>query len=136
MAIRGDVIVKFKRRRSLRRTDAALGRAYKQVAKEMEREMKQKVSRLFPPASAPFRYPRRRTGRFRSGIAVTGTVKGITVSSVQPYGKWLEEGTANMRPRTWARRVLIFGANRKKWEARIAALAKKFSGGSTLRGRR
>ena len=136
MAIRGTVIVKFQRRRALRRTKAAMGRAYKEVAKEIEREIKQKVSRSFPPASAPFQYPRRRTGRFRSGIAVTGTVNGITVSSVMPYGKFLEEGTSRMLPRTWARRVLLFGANRKKWEARIAALAKKFTGGSKLRGRR
>ena len=133
MAIRGQVIVKFKRRRTLKRTDAALGRAYKQVATEIKAEIIRKVNRPFPPASRHGQYPRRRSGRFRSGIEVTGTKNGITISSAAVYGKFLEEGTSRMLPRTWARRVLLFGGNRAKWEKRIATLAKKFSGGSKVR---
>lgn len=128
--------MKFQRRRALRRIDAAMGKAYKQVAREVKTEIVRKVGKQGPPRSRPFRYPKMDSGDFMRGIEVTGTAKGITISSVMPYGRYLEEGTENMLPRTWARRVLIFGANRKKWEARIAAWAKKFTGGSKLRGRR
>jgi len=137
MAIRGKIIVKFKRKRALTSvSDRALGRAYKEVASQIHSEIFRKVSRPYPPASKHGQYPRKRSGDFRDGIAVTGTKNGITISSSEDYGKYLEDGTSRMLPRTWAKRVLMWGNNRQKWEQKIAALARKYTGGSKVRSRR
>ena len=133
MPIRGTIIMKFRRRRGILASQRALGRAYSEVAEEVERVIKRKVAREHPPASKHGQFPRLRSGKFRTGIKVTGTAKGITVSSVEAYGKYLEDGTVNMLPRTWAKRVLVWGDNRAKWEKKIGVLARKYTpGGSSI----
>lgn len=132
MPIRGTIIMKFKIHRRLRGSKRAFDRAHKEVAEEMEFEIKRKVARAYPPASKHGQFPRLRSGKFRTGIKVTGTAFGITVSSVQKYGKYLEDGTVNMRPRTWAKRVLVWGDNRAKWEKKIGALARIYTGRSAI----
>ena len=135
MAISGTIIVKFKRRRALQRTKAALGKAYAQVAKEMEAEMKRKTGRQGPPRSLAGQYPKMDTGNFNEGINVTGTVNGITVASTMRYGAALEYKDPNAGGRPWASRVMTSGDQRKRWEKRIAKLALQFSGGKAKKGR-
>ena len=136
MAISGTIITKFKTKARIRSSQRALGRAYREVAQDIENEMKTKSrAKQYPPASRPGQFPAERTGNFAHGINVTGTAKGITVASTMGYGKLLESGTSKMSPRPWAHRVL----RQKKWETKIAKLAMKYTGGkakTSKKGRR
>lgn len=154
----------------MRGSQRAIGRAFRQVAGELESYIRGEwVSTPFPPPSEPYTPPHLRTGSFRAGVRVSGSEKGLTISSTEPYGAYLEHGVKRaarqvgakrakririrmgktgtsgmgesmrkvahalmkgpwyMKPRPWARAALT--RNRQTIEARIAKLAREYTGG-------
>lgn len=124
---RGQVIVHYDVAEVAEASGRAFDKAARQVAGEIEAYMQAKCSRPYPPASKPGQYPKIRSGEHVSGIHVTGTRNGVTVYAEALHSLFLEHGTVNMEPRPWADRAL----NARDWMARIAKLARQFTGGSS-----
>lgn len=128
----GQVIVRMDPGEIANVSGRAMGRAMNQVAEEIELYIQEHSSTLYPPPSKPGQYPHERSGDFKSGVHVTGTQRGFTVYSRAPYGIYLEEGnTRGMAPRPWAYRALVA----RDWLAKVAKLAREFTGGSRRRSR-
>lgn len=130
MAIRygRTLITKFDTVNVSRRLLTAWGKAMSVVAREMEEEIRASIQKPYPPASKPGNPPHRRSGYLAGSVTGTGDQKGIRIHEAQ-YGRFLEGGTARMDPRPHVLPVLFTKsfAPRKKWEKRIAQLAKEFS---------
>lgn len=135
-APRGQVIVRFPIAEVEEASKRALSRAAKEVAAEIEAYAIAKSSRPCDGRpgshSKPGQYPKMETGEFVSGLRVTGSNTGITFYSQAPHGRYLEEGTINMDPRPWATKA----ANARNWMAKIAKLARQYTGGSRKPTRR
>jgi hypothetical protein len=130
----GEVIVHFDVDAVAEASGRAFDRAARQVATEIEAYMIGKMSRPNPTGknpSAPGQYPKMVSAALIEGVRVTGTRNGVTVYSRQPYGRYLDEGTDKMAPRPWATRALFA----RDWMARIARLAREFTGGSRRRSK-
>lgn len=131
MAIRygRTLITEFHTANVSRRLLSAWGKAMSTVAREMEAEIRSSLQNPYPPASVPGRPPHRRTGYLAGSVAGTGDETGIRIREAQ-YGRFLEGGTARMDPRPHVLPVLFTKsfAPRKRWEKRIAALAKSYVG--------
>ena len=117
------------------------------IQAEIKAEVQALIATPYPPPSAPFRPPHRRTGKLQSGITVTvekgarGRAAALVVKSNQVYGPMLEFGTSKMSPRPFGRVVLLAGGRRgtklkKKWTDKIARVARQKTKASTKNRRR
>lgn len=103
-------------------------RAARAVAGELEDYIKYRCSRPNPGGKNPSKkgeYPKQVLGNFVDGVNVVYSRdnKALRVYSVQPYGKYLNDGTPNMEPRPWVEKALAS----RDWLKRIAETAKAFS---------
>lgn len=69
------------------------------LAKEIAEEARRLSNRRFPPASAPYEAPARRSGQFRDGIKAEPSGNRAKVTFLAPYSGFLLFGTVNMEPR-------------------------------------
>lgn len=132
MAISGKIISKFTTKRTFRVSKNAVNKALKVVAKEIERDIKKRLDKPFPPASRPGQSPHKRTGRLQRSVIATagnGTIRVRTVN----YGLFLEKPRDISKSRPFVAPVLLGAKNKKKWEKKIATLTKKSTGGSRKR---
>lgn len=110
--------IEFKTGRIIRRERKATSMAFNAVVKQMEREIRRKISTPYPPASTPGSHPhmRRPATGLRSQLRVLR--KGVSIFvRVPQYGLYLEGGTSRMAARPFIRRNIH---DRKKfWTKKI-----------------
>lgn len=115
--------ITFVGRKVLGVTRNALAKARKQVAKEIQADIRKKISKPFPPASTPGSHPHsRRASGLKVNVFVKNEGRDIVVR-VPQYGIWLEGGTSRMRARPFIARNVF----QKRWAKRLTNLARKFN---------
>jgi hypothetical protein len=135
MPIRGTIINRVDVRQIKTASQHAIARASKQVAAELEKHIVRHSSRPNPFGDNPStggQYPKKVSGDFVEGVAVTGTDRYLTISSQMIYGAYLESGTKRMDARPWATKAW----NAKDWKTRISQLARKYTSAEWKRRRR
>lgn len=122
--------IKFTTKRQIKRTNKAMAKARRQVAKEMTTALKRSISAPYPPASKPGNSPHLRTGTLRGKTEAVVRGREIVIKTTQ-VGIFLEGGTQNMEARPFINKeVSIKGKGRgisNKWAKRLNVLTRKFA---------
>ncbi len=130
----GQVIVRMDVEAIVEASGRAFDKAAKQVAGELDEYIQAQITKAqSPPPSRPGQYPhvgaKYDHPKLYESYSVTGTRQGLKVYCRVPHGLYLNEGTDKMAPRPWATRAI----NARDWMARIAKLARQYTGGGRRR---
>lgn len=97
------VRIQFNTGRIIKRERRATAMAMSAAVAKMQKTVRGKIGKPYPPASTPGSHPHKRTGRLQSTFRVLRKGKKIFVRTLQ-YGIYLEGGTSKMAARPFIRR--------------------------------
>ena|SRR3990172_5664840 len=129
--IRGTMQATFRTREVANTSKRAVLRAMREVAGEIEAQIRTAISIQGPPRSLPGEPPHKDTGRLHANFRVTAGSEGLNVWAM-PYAWFLEGGTVNMDPRPFVGPIMRgrhgTGLLRKSWDEEIARRARRYTG--------
>ena len=131
---KGRLITEFRTKKAVKSSQRAFDKALKDVGKEMQAVMRDKVNTKYPPASIKNNPPHRRSGDLWRSITVTSSRGVIRIRTIR-HGFFLEGGTSRMDPRPFVRPTLFAKGQRTKWATKIAKRALELTGGKGTKKR-
>lgn len=115
------VRIQFKTNRIIKRSRTATIKAYDKITRQMEAELRRKITRgQSPPTSRPGAHPHKDSGFLSKNFQVLR--KGFKIFlRIPKYGEYLETGTRKMAARPWIHRNIGTPDKRRTWTRRINA---------------